>query len=130
MFKEKFGRHMIKILYVGFSFGVNDNKNVDVKCLQTLRCIFCYNSPILFCNPKTQARKGLIIYNTTNGITTLKKHVNAKHFIIAKNVCGGNKWSIERRSKKTTCQKRSNSSSIAIIDSFTTKYPFQKDHMH
>jgi hypothetical protein len=68
---------------------VNDNKHVDVKCLQTLRCILCYNTPILFCNPKTQARKGLIIYNTTNGVTTLKKHVNAKHFIIAKNVCGG-----------------------------------------
>jgi len=54
-------------------FGVNHNKNVEVKCLQTLSCILCYNSPILFCNPKTQARKGLIIYNITNGITTLKK---------------------------------------------------------
>jgi hypothetical protein len=63
---------------------VNDNKDVDVKCPQTMRCILCYNSPILFCNPKTQARKGLIIYNTTNGITTLKKHVNANDSIIAK----------------------------------------------
>jgi hypothetical protein len=93
MFKEKFGKHMIKILYVGiFIYFLFDNKNVDVKCLQTLRCILCYNSPILFCNPKIQARKGLIIYNTTNGITTtLKKHVNLGHFIIAKNVCGGSK---------------------------------------
>ncbi len=63
---------------------VNDNKDVDVKCPQTMRCIFCYNSPILFCNPKTQAKKGLIIYNTTNGITTLKKHVNANDYIIGK----------------------------------------------
>jgi hypothetical protein len=63
---------------------VNDNKDVDVKCPHTMRCIICYNSPILFCNPKTQARKGLIIYNTTNGITTLKKKVNANDFIIAK----------------------------------------------
>ncbi len=46
--------------------------------------IFCYISPILFCNPKIQARKGLIIYNMTNGITTLKKHVDANHSIIAK----------------------------------------------
>jgi hypothetical protein len=74
-----------------FFFCVNDNKNVDLKCLQTLRCILCYNSPILFCNLKTQARKGLIIYNTTNEITTLKKHVNAKYFIIAKKICGGSK---------------------------------------
>jgi len=63
---------------------VNDNKDVDVKCSQTIRCILCYNSPVLFCNPKTQARKDLIIYNTTNGITKLKKKVNANDFIIVK----------------------------------------------
>jgi hypothetical protein len=34
------------------------------------------HSPTLNLNPKTQARKGLIIYNTTNGIIALKKHVN------------------------------------------------------
>jgi hypothetical protein len=34
--------------------------------------IFCYNSLILNLNPKIQAERGLIIYNTTNGITTLK----------------------------------------------------------
>jgi hypothetical protein len=38
----------------------------------------------LICNLKIQARKDLILYNITNGITTLKKHVNANHFIIAK----------------------------------------------
>jgi hypothetical protein len=38
----------------------------------------------LFCNPKTQTRKGLILYNTTNGITSLKKHVKVNYFIIAK----------------------------------------------
>ncbi len=65
-------------------FCVNDNKDVDVKCPQTMRCILCYNSSILFCNLKTQARKNLIIYNTTNGITTLKKQVNANNYIIAK----------------------------------------------
>jgi hypothetical protein len=62
--------------------GVNDNKDVDVKCPQTMRCIFCYNSFVLFYNLKTQAKKGLIIYNTINGITTLKKHVNIEQIII------------------------------------------------
>lgn len=33
---------------------------------------------------KTQARKGLILYNTTNGITALKKHVYVDHYVIAK----------------------------------------------
>jgi len=34
-------------------FCVNDNKDVDLKCPQTMKCIFCYSIPILFCNPKT-----------------------------------------------------------------------------
>ncbi len=54
-------------------FCVNDNKDVDVKCFQNMRFIFCYNSPILFCNLKTHARKGIILYNTTNEIMSLKK---------------------------------------------------------
>ncbi len=68
---------------LGFFF-MNDNKDVDVKCPQTMKCIFCYNSLVLFCNLETQAKKGLIIYNKTNGITTMKKHVNADEIIIAK----------------------------------------------
>jgi hypothetical protein len=78
MLKEQFGSYIVEF------FCVNDRKNVDVKYPQTMRCIFCYSSPILVCNSKAQARKGLILYNTTNGITTFKKHVNANHFIIAK----------------------------------------------
>jgi hypothetical protein len=42
--------------------------------------IICYNNLILNLNPKTQARRRLIIYTTTNGITTLIKHVNLDHF--------------------------------------------------
>jgi hypothetical protein len=38
-----------------------------------------HNNPILNLNPKTQTRKGLIIYNTTNGIATSRKHVNSYH---------------------------------------------------
>jgi hypothetical protein len=33
-------------------------------------------------NPKTQARRGLRVYNTTNGIVTLRKHVSVDHSII------------------------------------------------
>jgi hypothetical protein len=54
----------------------------------------------LVCNSQAQARKGLILYNTTNGITTLKKHVNANHFIIAK------MFEKEMKSGKTTYKKK------------------------
>jgi hypothetical protein len=58
---------------------VNDNKKVNIIVLQTMHCIPHHNNPILNLNPKSQARKGLFIYNTTNGITTLRKHVNSNH---------------------------------------------------
>jgi hypothetical protein len=38
----------------------------------------------LICNLKIQIRKGSIFYNTTNGITTLREHVNDDHSTIAK----------------------------------------------
>jgi hypothetical protein len=52
---------------------VNDNKEIDLTSLQVMCRIICYKNLILNLNSRNQARRGLIIYNTTNGITTLKK---------------------------------------------------------
>ncbi len=57
---------------------------MDVKCSQLMRCILCYVNPVLITNAKTQAREGLILYSTANGIIALKKHVYANHWMIAK----------------------------------------------
>jgi len=55
-------------------FYVNNNKKVDLTTPQIMRCIICYNSPILNLNPKNQAKSVLIIiYNIVNGIIALKK---------------------------------------------------------
>ncbi len=43
-----------------------------------------YANPILITNAKTQPRKGLILYNSANKITTLKKHVYVDHCMITK----------------------------------------------
>jgi hypothetical protein len=59
---------------------VNDNKEVNLISPQTMQCIIYHNNPILNLNPKPQARKGLIIYNTITNITTLRKHVNSYYF--------------------------------------------------
>jgi hypothetical protein len=58
---------------------VNDKKEVNITTPQTIHCIFCHSNPILNLNSKIQARKGLILYNTTNNIAKLRKHVNANH---------------------------------------------------
>jgi hypothetical protein len=52
---------------------------VNVIAPQTMHCIICHINPILNVNPKIQTRKRLITYNTTNGIATLRKHVNSNH---------------------------------------------------
>jgi len=63
---------------------VNDNKKINVITPQIMCYIPCHNNPILNLNPKTQGRKGLIIYDITNGIATLKKHVNTNHSNVLK----------------------------------------------
>ncbi len=63
---------------------VNNNKEVDMKFPQNMKCIFCYISLLLVSNLKTQARKCLSLYNISNGITTSRKHVLSYHLKIAK----------------------------------------------
>jgi len=76
-----------------------------------MRCIRYCNDPILVYNLKIPVRKGLTLYNTTNGIITLKKHVNANHFIIAKKFEEVN--SPLRGEVETTWQKNLNPSRSA-----------------
>ncbi len=62
---------------------VNDNVEIELENIQIMRCILCYQEPIIGINSRTQARKGLIYYYKTNGITS-QKHVDVEHIVIAK----------------------------------------------
>ncbi len=46
--------------------------------------ILCYQELVTGINSSIQARKGIISYYKTNGITSLKKHVDVEHIIIVK----------------------------------------------
>ncbi len=48
-----------------------------------MRYIFYYQNLVVGINPRVQTRKGLISYYKTNGITSLRKHVDVDHFFIA-----------------------------------------------
>jgi hypothetical protein len=61
---------------------LNDNKPMDGKIPQIMRCHLCYRTPMLY-NPKINIRKGLISYCKSNGILALKKHVDEKHDLLA-----------------------------------------------
>jgi hypothetical protein len=77
-------------------------------------------------NPKTQARKGLIIYDSSNRIVALRKCVNSDHLNI-----------FLKFEKKINCplkgnerqpsKKKPNVSSNSISSFFVAKKPFKKD---
>ncbi len=105
---------------------VNDNKEVNVTTLQIMHSIFCHNNLILNVNPKIQARKGLIIYNTINGITTLRKHVNSDHFKIKKKFEKKFNCPLKQDERKPSI-KRPNIVFYSMFSFFATKEPFKKD---
>jgi hypothetical protein len=53
---------------------LNDNKLMDGKVPQIMRCHLCYKTLVLY-NPKINLRKGLISYCKSNGISTLKNMI-------------------------------------------------------
>jgi hypothetical protein len=58
-------------------------------------------------NPRTHARKGLISYYQTNGMTSLEKHVDDDHFLIyqkLEEVQNMMKGSVERQLTKKLSQ--------------------------
>jgi hypothetical protein len=75
-----------KIVLCWAFYCVNDNKEVDLIAFQTNCCILCHNNLVLNLNSKIQARKRLIIYNTIDGITTLRKHVKSNQCNIFKKI--------------------------------------------
>ncbi len=102
---------------------VNNNKKMNAITLQIMQCILCHNDSILNVNPKTKARKGLVIHNSSNGISTLKKHVNLDH----PNIFLKFEKEINcplREDEKQPFKKRPNVSSISISSFFVTKEPF------
>jgi len=62
---------------------VNDNTQIDGKVLQVMRCMICHNEYVPFI-AKTKLKKRIISYFKSNGITTLKKHVDVEHTLLTK----------------------------------------------
>jgi hypothetical protein len=56
MLKENIRNCIKKILYVGV-FCANENAKFVLENTQIMRCILCYQNPIIGINPRTQARK-------------------------------------------------------------------------
>jgi hypothetical protein len=77
-------------------------------------------------NSRNQARRGLIIYNTTNGITTLKKHAMYTIFILFFSEKKKNKMNSLREDERQPSKKRPNMSTSSISKFFAIKEPFKR----
>ncbi len=74
----------------------------------------CYDNVVNILHLWTKERKGLITYYKTYGITTLKKHVDADHFIIVKKFEEEINNEIGRIIEKQPTKKRPNVPTSAI----------------
>jgi hypothetical protein len=66
-------------------------------------------------NPRTKKRKGIITYFKKNGITTLKKHVDANHDVLAKRFEEEVKFPLRNIVEKQPTKKRPNVSNSKIL---------------
>ncbi len=93
---------------------VNNNQLVDLDHNQIMGCIFCHvdfvDLEILAMH--TRCRKGFITYHKTNGITTMKKHVDADHL-----------------TKVPLDQKANKKKAHAFPSTISTQVGFQEDLM-
>jgi hypothetical protein len=105
---------------------VNDNKEVDLRSLQIMHCIYRRNNLILNLNPKTQARKGFIIYKTTNSIIALNKHDNLDHCSFFFKLEEEVNCPLKEHEKQPS-KKNQNISSNNISKKIVLKEPFKKD---
>ncbi len=67
-------------------FKVNNNQPMEISQNQIMKCVICQNDiiPLEILSMHTRCRKDLIAYHKSNGITTMKKHVDSNHSILLK----------------------------------------------
>jgi hypothetical protein len=99
---------------------------VDLKNIQMMYCIHCYQTFVCGINPITQMRKGLIFCYKTYGITFFLKHVDANHMLIAKKFKEEVNNLLKEKEKRQPSKKITNLSSGSISNFFHVKDFFKK----
>jgi hypothetical protein len=79
---------------------------------------------------KSRLRKGLVFYFTSNGITILKKHVDANQFLIAINFEEEMNINIKNLVERQPPKKKFTINQKGIFKFFGTKDLYKKDNVH
>ncbi len=92
-----------------------------------MKCILCYANLVAIRNAKTQARKGLILYNNAKWIIELKKQVYANHSMIAKIFEKKVKNLLKESYERQPIKKNPHVNGTTIFNFFATKDSYKKD---
>ncbi len=103
---------------------------MDLENPLIMHCILCHKNLVDATNPRTERKRRLISHFKTNGITSLKKHVDVDHHgPIAKIFEEEVNHLLKRKKKGQLLEKRSNLLGNLISNFFDVKDPFKKDHV-
>lgn len=107
-------------------------KNVDLKNLQMMCCIvYCISLVgLMIINQWTRVMKGLVSYFESSGITTLKKHVNVKHGLIAKKFEEEENNNMKTWMEKKIVKKMPKIVGSAIFNFLGFVDSFKRDNVH
>jgi hypothetical protein len=126
MHKEKFSNHMEDYLCVGVFIMSMIMQKLTLK--YTNNALYPLLSKTYNRNKfKNSRRKGLIFYCKTNGITSLKKHVDAKHTVITKMFKEEINFLLKRREERQLTKKKVTVSNESIFKFFSIKDSFRKE---
>jgi hypothetical protein len=73
-------------------------------------------------NPRTKPRKGLVSYYKTNGISTLKKHVDSKHSLLVKKLDEQVNSSMKTQVERQPTKKKQNVSHLKFLIFFLQNF--------
>jgi hypothetical protein len=86
--------------------------------------MICHVNFVLY-NPRTKKRKGIIKYFKKNGITILKKHVDADYVILAKRFEEEMNFPLRNILGRQPTKKRPNVFNFKMSEFFYAKDPFK-----
>jgi hypothetical protein len=117
------------MLYVGFYFCVNDNRDVNGANAQVTWCILCYNSLVTHFSPLMKSRKGWDHFKIQWN-NKIERICGCKTFNHCKIVWRSNEYFIEKKFGKITYKKKQpNVFWTSIYIYISAKYPFKKDNV-
>lgn len=110
---------------------INDaSRAINMTTSQTLRCIICHSGNIGAQSRATQARKGIVSYNSTHGTSSMKHHLTSNHNVIFEKYIDQLEIEEASRSARKKSKKRDTIPPTTISAFFGASRPYASTDPH